>query len=150
MEIDLSLAQLQGIYGDRMYVVPEYRTSLKKGPVIWKPKAESKVLFIIHRAELKQKELGDLLKKIVESIEIPFEQAGFGIIAGKPQLDDLLNMPNPYGVVFDYNFVEGGTNPVDKNGNRLYITRTLQELAENREYKMELWGFLKEIKTKIS
>ena len=120
------------------------------GKLTWRPKPDSKVLFILHQSELRNKELTDLLKKIVQSIEIPFEKAGFGIVEGIPDLGQFDGMPNPYGVVFDHVLNPTGDNPVQVEGGDLYFTHRLDELKDNNEYKRALWNHLKHIKQQIS
>ncbi len=129
---------------------PEESTQLSPtGKLIWRPKPASKVLFILHQSELKQKDLTDLLKKIVESIKIPFEAAGFGVITGDINSADFANMPNPFGVVFDSSIRYGDSNPTQANGGDLYFTYKLAELSEDRNKKKELWGQLQEIQAKL-
>ena len=119
------------------------------GKLIWRPKEASKVLFILHQSELREKELTDLLKKIVESIKIPFDAAGFGVITGEINAADFANMPNPFGVLFDSDLRFGDGNPSDVNGGKLYFTHQLAALNENRDLKKELWGQLQEIQQQL-
>ena len=119
------------------------------GKLIWRPKEASKVLFILHQSELRQKELTDLLKKIVESIKIPFEAAGFGVITGDINAADFANMPNPFGVLFDSDLRFGEGNPTEVYGGKLYFTHQLAALNENRDLKKELWGQLQEIQKQL-
>ena len=201
-DIELNYDDLQGLYGDKLYVLPEdpgvsqpspkppmeEKSEAKEpvskvaateqsepqevdppqqvqpkvpakpandglneaGQITWRPKPTSKVLFILHQEELRNKELTELLKKIVQSIEIPFESAGFGIVKGLPELKQFHGMPNPFGVVFDHVLNPSGDNPVEVEGGRLYFTHKLDELKDNRDYKRALWEFLKEIKSSIA
>lgn len=125
------------------------------GKLIWRPKPTSQVLFILHQAELKEKELTDLLKKIVESIKIPFDAAGFGVLTGEVNESDFQEMPNPYGVVFDHSLKFGNDNPILVEGapeidrGTLYFTHKLSELKDDRELKKVLWGHLQEIQKKL-
>lgn len=119
------------------------------GCINWRPKANSQVLFILHQKELKEKELTDLLKKIVQSIEIPFEAAGFGILTDTPNEADLDELPNQFGVVFDLSLNYSEQNPVDTKNGKLFFAATLSQLQNDRQAKMELWSQLKSIKEKL-
>ncbi len=128
----------------------EKKQPQSEGAITWRPKPTSKVLFILHQEELRNKELTELLKKIVQSIEIPFESAGFGIVKGLPELKQFHGIPNAFGVVFDHVLNPTGDNPVEVEGGQLYFTHRLAELQDNRDYKRALWEQLKLIKSKIS
>lgn len=174
--MELIPEDLQRLYGDRFFIVPgqgaEGNSTAKEkapsnqqgstsdnspsssqeeptGKLVWRPKPASKVLFILHASELKNKELTDLLKKIVESIKIPFEAAGFGVLTGDVNSADFQDMPNPFGVLFDSSIRFGDQNPLDVNGGKLFFTYKLSELMENRDYKKELWEQLQEIQSQI-
>ena len=177
--MELKSEDLQRLYGDWIFIVPEEGeeqagdaaneapapktepdsptetvsstgdSPAPTGKLIWRPKEASKVLFILHQSELKQKELTDLLKKIVESIKIPFEAAGFGVITGDINAADFANMPNPFGVLFDSDLRFGEGNPTEVYGGKLYFTHQLAALNENRDLKKELWGQLQEIQKQL-
>lgn len=125
----------------------EAETSAEPG-IRWIPKADSRVLFVLQNDEMKNKALTALLRKIVESLDIPFEAAGFGVIDSSPQTADWEAMPNPIGVVFDRDlaFTE---NPFFYGERELYFAWSLAELEADREKKMELWGYLKTVKERL-
>jgi hypothetical protein len=116
----------------------------------WRPKASSKLLFVAHAAELKDPVLGELLKKIVASIGIPFDAAGFGIIQGAVQPGEFDLMPNPYGVVFDLDLWPGASNPCMVAGHELFFAPRLSALAEDKNAKKALWAFLQAVQPKIA
>lgn len=120
------------------------------GAIQWRPKPSSRVLFILQQAELKDKELTELLKKIVQSIGIPFDAAGFGIVKGEINQADLEGLPNPFGVVFDKGLGYSEENPVPlKDHKELFFSYKLGELKDNKQYKIELWEHLKKVKEKL-
>ena len=122
----------------------------QKAPGInWRPKDSSKVLFILHQSELKNKVLTDLLKQIVQAIEIPFPSAGFGIVTGEVQAGEFDNMPNPYGIVFDESLLPSGSNPYPTSEGEIFFTMRLKDLQHDRNAKRALWEFLKSIKPKL-
>lgn len=121
-----------------------------KPGIVWRVKPTSKVLFIISKAEWSNSTLTDLLKKIVASLEIPFELAGFGLIEGPVQAAEFDQMPQKYGVVFDAHVVPFTDNPEMYNGNEVFFSHKLDLLKDNKEMKMELWGYLKQLKEKIN
>lgn len=121
------------------------------GAITWRTKPASQVLFILHQHEIKDKELGELLKKIVASIGIPFENAGFGIVKGTPNHADFAEMPNPYGVAFGTALQPApGQNPMQVPAGSIFFCNTLSELKDNKEYKMILWNYLKGLKEKLN
>ena len=90
------IATVRNLYGNVLYMTPEDPTADQAKPdkvqeekkeaisaVVWKEKAASRILFIIREDEFRNKELTSLLKKIVASIEIPFEEAGFWCVERK-------------------------------------------------------------------
>ena len=121
------------------------------GNITWRTKEASQVLFILHQNEIRDKELGELLKKIVASIGIPFEQAGFGIVKGEVNLADFQQLPNPYGVVFDLALRPAGTeNPMVVDAGTLFFCDKLDEMKDNNDMKRELWNYLKGLKEKLN
>jgi|GEM_PF-3150820 len=124
-------------------------TSVEKpsGNLIWRPKPASKVLFVLHADEFKDKELAQLLKKIVESIQIPLDSAGFGVLKGGPiNAADFDDMPNPFAVIFDAEMEFAGSNPATFSTGTVYFAH---KLAEHRDFKKELWEQLKEIHSQL-
>lgn len=120
------------------------------GAIHWRPKPDSKVLFVLHQAEIRDTELAGLLKKIVQSIGIPFEAAGFGIIReGKPNRADFLGMPNPYAVVFDDSLAPEGQLHIESDGKDIFFTANLARLNDDQSAKRTLWEHLKTIKSKL-
>lgn len=137
---------------------PETETPEEKAPetpetpaeprIRWIPKADSRVLFVLQNTEMKNKALTALLRKIVESLDIPFDAAGFGIIDGSPLTADWEAMPNPFGVVFDRDlaFTE---NPFFYGERELFFSYSLSELESDRDKKKELWAYLKTVKERL-
>ncbi|MEM1000686.1 MAG: hypothetical protein AAGN35_26770 [Bacteroidota bacterium] len=125
----------------------EKKASYLKPGITWKPKDNSKVLFILHQAELKNKTLTELLKQIVLSIEIPFESAGFGIIKGPVVETEFEEMPNPYGIVFDETLLPGEKNPMPTVDGSVFFTQRLKDLQHDKTAKRALWNYLKSIKS---
>lgn len=118
-------------------------------PITWKLKAESKVLFILSAEEMGNRTLTDLLKKIVDSLEISRDFAGFGILPAAPALPDFTGLPAAFGVVFNADLNPGTANPGDFEGNSVYFSHTLTELSDNRDHKMALWKFLQTVKAQL-
>lgn len=120
------------------------------GNLIWKPKPASKVLFVLHTEEFKDKELALLLKRIVESIQIPLDSAGFGVLKGGPiNAADFNDMPNTFAVIFDLTMEFGGINPAIFPTGTVYFAHKLSELQDSRDFKKELWEQLKEIHSQL-
>lgn len=113
--------------------------------ITWKPKENSKVLFVLHPDEFKNKKLTNLLKDIVAAMKIPFEDAGFGTIEGPVGPSDWKSMPNPYAVIFDLELNRSGENPLLVGDKKIYFSGTLAELESNRTMKRELWNHLQSI-----
>ena len=119
--------------------------------ITWKLKPRSKVIFILHPNEWDNRELTDLLKKIVLSLQIPTDLAGFGLLPISPQLStkDFEEMPAEFGVVFDNHLNPQSDNPLNFEGKQIFFTQTLAELTGNNDQKRSLWNFLKTIKAQL-
>lgn len=127
---------------------PASRPQAAPSPVRWRLKENSRVLFILHKEEMKDKALTALLKKIVASIELPFEAAGFGTITGPYSPPDLAPLPHEYAVVFDDRFADM-QDPLQLDGGIVYFSHQLGTLTDNRGYKKALWEKLKQIRSKL-
>ncbi|MCB9232869.1 MAG: hypothetical protein H6581_14450 [Bacteroidia bacterium] len=125
--------------------------ALTPGTIKWGLKPESKVILILTQAERNDKELTGLLKAIVESLGIPTEQVGFGFIQGDDISAPLQEIPGKFGIVFGkhFNMPEESGNPAQFNGIPVFFSYSLQELSQNRAYKLELWEYFKSIKSQI-
>lgn len=123
--------------------------SASKPGIVWKPKENSKVLFVLHPDEFKTKKLTNLLKDIVAAMKIPFEDAGFGTIEGQVGPLDWQAMPNPFAVIFDLELNRSGENPIELDGKKVYFAAKLAELEANRTLKMDLWKRLQEIMSEM-
>lgn len=140
MKIALSPQHLSMLYGSTLLV-------MEKGPaqanIIWKPKPTSRILFVLREQEIRNKELTEFLRKIVEATKTPLDQAGFGVIKGTPTLSDFQQMPNPYAVVFDHETPLFRERMLTLQGNEIFFTQTLAMLQSNPEEKKALWEQLK-------
>jgi DNA polymerase III psi subunit len=121
-------------------------TKPKTSGITWKPKPGSKILFVLQAEEFKDKELGELLKKIVESLEIPLEFAGFGMISGEISMEEFEAMPTQYAVVFDQQLASVAPNPVVHAGKSIFFSQSLRILSSDTNSKKALWGYLKEVR----
>jgi hypothetical protein len=117
--------------------------------ITWRKKPTSQVLFILREEEMKNTECTDLLKNIVKAIGLSFENTGFGIIKGPVSLQEFANMPNPYGIVFDNSIYTGTQNPAFFMENEVFFSHQLEKLANDKNLKLQLWNFLKELKDRI-
>ncbi len=121
-----------------------------KPGITWRVKPTSKVLFIISAEEWSNKVLLELLKKIVASLGLPFELAGFGLINGPVQASEFEQMPQKYGVVFDADVLPFTNNPSSFAQNEVFFSHKLNLLQDDKQMKMELWGYLKQLKEIIN
>jgi hypothetical protein len=120
--------------------------SQPKAGIQWRTKAASRMLFILQHTELKDPNLTDFLKKIVEAVGIPFENAGFGIIQGPVNLREFEQMPNRYGVVFDGDLWMEPNAMTQFGENEVFFTSRLAYLQNDPESKRQLWNYLKNLK----
>lgn len=118
--------------------------------IVWRLKETSKMLFVLHQDEFKDKALTELLKKIVESLKIPFEAAGFGMITGTVNPSEFDTMPKDIAVVFDRDLLGPSSNPRTVAVGEVYFTHKLALLANDQAYKRELWNYLKQVQSKLS
>jgi DNA polymerase III psi subunit len=128
---------------------PVRKASYDKPGIDWRPKENSKVLFVLHQSELKNKVLTELLKQIVLSINIPFDSAGFGIIKGPVSELEFQEMPNPNAIVFDPELLPGDKNPMPVVDGSIFFTERLKDLQHDKNAKRALWDHLKSIKNII-
>lgn len=112
----------------------------------WRPKPTSKMLFVLQQTELKDSLLTDFLKKIVASVEVPFEEAGFGIIHGPVHLKEFEQMPHRYAVVFDNDIWKRPDALATLGSNQVFFTKRLAYLQQDADAKRELWAYLKQLK----
>jgi hypothetical protein len=118
--------------------------------ITWKlKKTAPKVLFVIQAAEFTNKELTDLLKKIVESLGIPTEFVSFGTIGGQISLPEFAAMPAPFAVVFDQGLA-AAANPVQVAAGEVFFTHPLAVLSADNSLKRVLWEYLKQVQSKLA
>ena len=144
MELEFNSFDVRNLYGGKFY-------SLEAGPgsIEWKIKPESKVFFILNQGEFSDKSLTELLKKIVTSIGLKTDQVGFGLIKGRPKMEDFYDFPGNYGVVFGREFLSNNEYLQDNFGTTLYFATSLRDLENTKLYKTQLWEFLQTVKEKI-
>jgi hypothetical protein len=118
----------------------------QKPGINWRPKPASRMLFILQQTELKDPILTDFLRKIVEAVGIPFDNAGFGIIQGPVNLREFEQMPNRYGVVFDGDLWMEPNALTNFGDNEVFFTSRLAYLQNDKESKQHLWNYLKNLK----
>ena len=176
--MDYKIEDVKRLYGDRFYlmepvpeIVPEKQqqeaidtgsevkessaatsSAPEKSPGIeWKLKPGSKVIFMLHQNEWSNRELTDLLKKIVQSLEISTDLAGFGLLPSDTALgaEKFAEMPAQFGVVFDSKLNPQNDNPGKFDGKQIFFAHTLEELTGNNDYKRALWDFLKTVKAQL-
>ena len=118
--------------------------------ITWKlKKTTPKVLFVIQAVEFSNKELTDLLKKIVESLGIPTDFVSFGSIGGPISLPEFEAMPAPIAVVFDQGLASA-TNPVQVAAGEVFFTHPLAVLSTDNSLKRVLWEYLKQVQSKLA
>lgn len=120
--------------------------SAQKPGITWRTKPASKMLFILQQTEIKDPILAEFLKKIVESIGIPFDSAGFGIINGPVNLREFEGMPNRYGVVFDADLWNEPNVATTFGDREVFFAPRLAFLQDDADSKRQLWGYLKNLK----
>jgi hypothetical protein len=143
--MELNESQLADLYPEKIYTM--------RKPVVeavaWKLKPGTRALFVMHEDEFKNKTLTDLLRKIVLSINLPAEMAGFGVIRKGASAVEFTDFPGNIAVVFDDSLNTGATNPMDMADKRIYFSRKLAQLTNSEPDKRLLWANLKEIKKQL-
>lgn len=118
--------------------------------ITWRlKKTAPKVLFVIPAEEFNNKELTDLLKKIVESLGIPTDFVSFGSIGGPISLPEFDAMPAPFAVVFDQGLATG-PNPAQVAAGEVFFTHPLAVLSTDNSLKRVLWEYLKQVQSKLA
>lgn len=140
MKISLSPRHLSMLYGNTMQVMEK---GARNPAIIWKPKPASRILFVLREQEIRNKDLTEFLRKIVEATQTPLDHAGFGVLKGMPVMEDFDDMPNPFAVVFDHETPLFRSRKVVVSGREIFFTQTLAMLQGNQEEKKALWEQLK-------
>lgn len=137
--------QLADLYPGKIFLMQ--RPAVE--PVAWKLKPGSKALFVLHEDEFRNKTLTDLLRKIVMSINLPTEMAGFGVIRKGMTEVDFSAFPCSLAVVFDDTLPGAGAGKRTEGENTVYFTKRLAQLSSSDADKRQLWQNLKEIKSQL-
>lgn len=121
-----------------------------KPGIVWRLKDTApKILFVLQAAEFKNKELTDLLKKIVESLGIAAELVSFGSITGPFTVAELDAMPAPIAVLFDQTLLKD-TNPQAVKAGEVFYSHPLAALSVDNALKRILWEYLKQVQPKLA
>jgi DNA polymerase III psi subunit len=117
--------------------------------IAWRLKTTApKILFVLQASEFHNKELTELLKKIVESLKIDTAYVSFGAIAGPISMAELDRMPAAIAVVFDQSLFQG-ENPQPVAAGEVYFSHSLASLAQDNTLKRSLWDYLKLVQPKL-
>lgn len=118
--------------------------------ITWRLKQTApKILFVLQGEEFRDKELTELLKKIVESLKIDTAFVSFGVIGGPISLAELHAMPAPIAVLFDQSLAQG-QNPQPVAAGEVFFSHPLASLAQDNTLKRSLWEYLKQVQPKLA
>jgi hypothetical protein len=118
--------------------------------ITWRlKKTAPSVLFVLQTTEFGNKQLTDLLKKIVESLGIEAERVSFGAIDGVPSLSEFDDMPAKFAIVFDQTLF-ASSNPQPVAAGEVFFSHPLSVLSTDNDLKRVLWSYLKQIQPKLS
>ncbi len=113
--------------------------------ISWKLKNDQpKVIFMLPELEFSNKQLTELLRKIVVASQVPTEDVGFGVLHRKPSVEELAEMPAPYGFLLDDTLNPFSTPVAEANGKRIWVAKRLSLMAKEESLKAELWRMMKE------
>jgi hypothetical protein len=111
----------------------------------WKLKNDSpKVIFMLPEIEFGNKQLTELLRKIVVASQVPTDDVGFGVIHHKPSAADLAAMPAPYGFLLDDSMSPFPANVAEIEGRKIWVAKKLSLMAKDDSLKADLWRMMKE------
>lgn len=173
MKVELTPADVARIYGKRLFAIPSkgpqevvnatvlpekvaapVAKPIEKEPSLpaftWKGKPTQRVVFIMNQEEFTDRELTELLKKIVRSIKLPLEEAGFGIVNRKPVEEDFADIPVRFAVVLDDSLNPSGINPLRLGDKFIVFGKRLSLLANDQGHKKALWDRLQEMMNEIN
>jgi DNA polymerase III psi subunit len=129
---------------------PVVETPAATSGITWRLKATSpRILFVLQAEEFRNKELTELLKKIVESLKIDTDLVSFGSIGGPISLAELQAMPAPIAVIFDQSLAQG-QNPQPVAAGDVFFSHPLADLAQDNTLKRLLWDYLKQVQPKLA
>jgi hypothetical protein len=90
--------------------------------------------------------LAEFLNKIVESLGIASEKAGWGIITGPVHPREFEEMPSQHGIVFDGDLWMHPHVAASFGEKEVYFSSRLAYLQNDAESKRQLWAYLKNLK----
>lgn len=130
--------------------VPADQAPAATSGITWRLKpTPPRILFVLQAEEFRNKELTELLKKIVESLKIDTDLVSFGSIGGPISLAELQAMPAPIAVLFDQSLAEG-QNPQPVAVGEVFFSHPLADLAQDNTLKRLLWDYLKQVQSKLA
>jgi hypothetical protein len=133
---------LSVLYGENLYSIPDFH----QPPIRFIHKPDAGITFFLRETEFQRKDLTDILKKIVEAMQIPFSEVSFGKILRPAKSEDFAQMKTPYGVILDLNYLPldaGEMESPDMKG--LHVIPCLVDMQENEGVKRKAWQRLKKL-----
>ena len=137
----LTESDVARLYGRKIFRIAED----EGGTIAWRNKDAGKVTFFLSRAEYTNEAYTKLVKSIVDALAIPVEAVGFGMVDGKPALDDFFLMPTTFGLVFGVHF----PGEHFRDGKELYVVPSVRDMTQERKYKVEAWNAMKKFKDRL-
>jgi len=108
--------------------------------VKWMNKPQGKITFFIDKDEMKDKNLTELLKKIVIALKIPTEYVSFASINGHFKPSVFRFMQTSIGLVFG-NFL--AAEPGKHGDKDIYVVPSLTEMTQDESFKRTAWNTMK-------
>jgi hypothetical protein len=140
-----SASDVARIYGKKIFFVEND----EHARIVWRPKPDAKVTFFLSRAEYTNEPFMKLVKSIVDALQIPATAVGFGMVEGKPSLDDFFRQPTRFGLVFGI-LPESEHVRDDHDGQKeLYVVPSVREMTQNRDCKIRAWNAMKKFKDRL-
>ena len=150
---DVSPDALLRLYDGTFFLLARDYPELQRqrGPAVrWKTKPDARLMLMMAPGEMKDTRLTDLLKRIVQALEIPFEYCGFGMVQAPLQAADLAEMPTQRGVLFGRQYYPGAEGLVQEEDKQLYVVPALYEMIDNKANKKLAWQALETLKNDLA
>jgi hypothetical protein len=112
--------------------------------VEFKEKPLARLTVFLCEAEYSNRQLTELLKKIIEALELPLQVVAFGKVKAQLLPEDFEAMPTRYGLLFGAEWL---AQPLPSFSNKqVFVVNSLQVLSQNVSAKREAWEVMKSFK----
>jgi len=158
----LSKTAIKQLYGKHIYILPDTQADppsqavalspdlFRKGAAVtWKMKPNAQIVLILSQDEFANATLTSLLKGLIQQVQIPTSQVGFGVMPSDCLSLSLENMPVKIGVVWGLTRIKS-CHSVNLPNQDLLVLPSLQTILEDKALQDEATEKLRQMKFLLS